>query len=124
MILEKLFNTPVNSSMKKVLDLTVQSQKVIAHNIANVETPGYIARELVFEDALKDAIQSKNPERILAVTGEIRNNYTHAFRMDGNNVNLESELIKLDEVKMTYDLFTAMLKKKLKSWRDIFEGVK
>ena len=37
--------------------------RAIASNVANLETPGYLAREVNFEDSLRAAIADGEPER-------------------------------------------------------------
>lgn len=40
----------------KALVLRAERQRVIASNIANADTPGYVARDLNFKDAMNNAI--------------------------------------------------------------------
>ncbi|HUT74007.1 MAG TPA: hypothetical protein VM221_04120 [Armatimonadota bacterium] len=40
------------SAMEKVLDSTAAPQRVIAHNIGNVDTPGFTRRDVSFDDQL------------------------------------------------------------------------
>lgn len=42
----------------KALVLRAERQRVIASNIANVDTPGYVARDLNFQQAMADATSS------------------------------------------------------------------
>ncbi|MHB2018830.1 MAG: flagellar basal body rod protein FlgB [Candidatus Xenobia bacterium] len=46
------FSTP----LQKALDAATMRQKVIANNIANVNTPGYRAQAVAFEDQMKEAL--------------------------------------------------------------------
>lgn len=47
--------------MKKNLDFRHQRQGILSSNIANAETPGYIAKDLLFDDALKHAAKLEIP---------------------------------------------------------------
>ncbi len=47
-------------ALRKGLDAYSLRQKIQAENIANVETPNYVAREVRFEDALKRALDRKS----------------------------------------------------------------
>lgn len=40
----------------KVMDLRLQRQNLVTANLANINTPGYKARRLEFEDQLQDAM--------------------------------------------------------------------
>jgi flagellar basal-body rod protein FlgB len=42
----------------KALVLRADRQRIIASNIANVDTPGYVARDINFKDALSQATES------------------------------------------------------------------
>jgi flagellar basal-body rod protein FlgB len=53
--------------LQKNLDLRQQRHDVLSANIANAETPGFIAKDVQFEEALRAAV--------LAPTGELR--HTH-----------------------------------------------
>lgn len=54
----------------KALVLRAERQRVIASNIANVDTPGYVARDLNFRDAMASATEpSKLPTAASAQAG-------------------------------------------------------
>ena len=46
----------------KALVLRAERQRVIASNIANADTPGYVARDLNFKQALADMTQTSHSE--------------------------------------------------------------
>ena len=46
------------SALYAALNGLAARQRVIANNVANVETPGYIAGRVSFEDSLRDAIRN------------------------------------------------------------------
>ena len=51
------------SALHVALDGLDQRQQAIAANIANLETPGYLAREVNFEDSLRAAIETGRPDQ-------------------------------------------------------------
>lgn len=54
----------------KALVLRAERQRVIASNIANVDTPGYVARDLNFQQAMASATEpSKLPTAVSAQAG-------------------------------------------------------
>jgi len=55
----------------KMLDLCALKHKLIAHNIANAEVPGYRKLTLSFEKELQRAIASKDPEEIRQVSAAV-----------------------------------------------------
>jgi flagellar basal-body rod protein FlgB len=52
----------------QALNLRSQRQGIIASNIANADTPGYVAREMNFSQALREATGSSQSATTLAAT--------------------------------------------------------
>lgn len=62
------------------------------HNIANIETPGFRARRVSFESALRNAINTGDP-----ASAGITTSYSNApTRVDGSNVDVEDEVTSLE----------------------------
>ncbi|MDR0826411.1 MAG: flagellar basal body rod protein FlgB [Desulfovibrio sp.] len=53
--MKSLFD-PTVGLMSKVLDMQLERQNVVSSNLANIKTPGYKARKLMFEDELQVAL--------------------------------------------------------------------
>jgi flagellar basal-body rod protein FlgB len=73
-------------------------QRVIADNIANVQTPGFLARRVDFESSLRSAIDSGMAS---PATVDISQS-TAPTRLDGNNVNLDDETVDLMQTGLRY----------------------
>ncbi len=83
----QLFDDGVTLALGRAMDGVALRQRVSAHNIANVMTPGYRAQRVDFEQALAGAVDDGDPE-----DAEITTTGTGAAaREDGNNVALEDE---------------------------------
>jgi len=120
-----LFDSTI-SLLGSSLDLRAGRQKLLASNIANEETPGYRAVDMNFEEELrrKDGSSapglipvSTNPLHIQGVNltaGEPRvlDRATEIGGYDGNSVGIESEMVKLSENSLMYDVSSKMLKSK------------
>ena len=52
----------------KVMDLRLQRQNIVGGNIANVNTPGYKARRLEFEDKLQSALNQNELGKMTRTT--------------------------------------------------------
>ena len=52
----------------QALQLRSERQRLIASNIANADTPGYVAREMNFAQALKDATGAGQPAATLTAS--------------------------------------------------------
>ena len=75
------------------------------HNIANVETPGFRARRVSFENALRDAIAVGDPQR----AGISTSTSTAPGRIDGSNVDLAAEVTSLETNSLRQQLITEAL---------------
>ena len=62
------------------------------HNIANIETPGFKARQVSFEQSLRAAMQSGDPNSASISTTRS----TAPTRIDGSNVDLGGEVAGLE----------------------------
>ena len=83
-------------------------QRVIANNVANVETPGFIAGRVSFEDSLRDAIAGGDA----ANTSVAMRRSADPVNVNGNNVSLDSEVVSLTQADLTYQLMIQALNHK------------
>lgn len=95
----------------KVLEAGIQlsqlQQQIHAHNIANMETPGYKAKTLTFQSALSCA---ENEQKITSIRGSVRENESTSLRPDGNNVDYESESVGLYKAYVQYSMLLDKVK--------------
>ena len=109
-----MFQTSVSAAMmEKSLSGLWQRQQLIAHNIANEDTPGFKAKRLAFEDALRREINSasrvtaisrqKMIERVEGVSPKVYEDKATATRTDGNNVDKLNEQIEQARVQIQYN---------------------
>jgi flagellar basal-body rod protein FlgB len=85
-----------------------QRQKVIANNIANVETPGFTANRVSFEDSLRTAVRVGAPQFAnVAVTPE-----DSPANVNGNNVQLDDETMSLVDTGLQYQLMVEAMNAK------------
>lgn len=111
---------------KSALDGLSQRQNAISRNIANIDTPGYQAQTINFEEALNKALKpsgtSLSLNRTQAAHLEMPKTETNfnsisyrpggSERADGNNVDLDVELTDMSETNIVYQAVTAAIKKK------------
>lgn len=84
-----LFDSKSFGLMRSGLEGLSVQQQVILHNLANVDTPGYKAKYVSFEDTLK---HSKDRYDLKAYVYTDENT---SIRADGNNVEADTESLKL-----------------------------
>lgn len=111
MFLSKLGNKNF-TLVSKLLDLQAKSQKVISQNIANVNTPNYKRREFKFDKALHEALGKGNAYAYRDVTGWVDRPNTTPVRNNGNNVDVELEMVNMKETEMLYEIYSQVYNKK------------
>jgi flagellar basal-body rod protein FlgB len=94
-------------------------QTAIADNIANIETPGYKARKVEFEDALSSAV--RNGQSPSSVTPSVQTSL-EPTRLNGSNVNLDEETLSHIDTTMRYQLTLRALDSKYGMIRDAIKG--
>ncbi len=75
------------------LELHLQRHNVISENLANVETPGYRARDVAFHDALESAFAGEGVAA--AQRAETVVDTSSPIKIDGNSVDLDLETTRL-----------------------------
>jgi flagellar basal-body rod protein FlgB len=78
-----------------------QRQRITADNIANIQTPGFLAGRTDFESALKGELASG---RTPVVGQTAVRQSLDPTRPDGNNVNLDTETTIATETGLRYQL--------------------
>ncbi|MBX3053628.1 MAG: flagellar basal body rod protein FlgB [Caldilineaceae bacterium] len=123
--------------LEKGLDALSARQQAISNNIANVETPHYKAVDVAFERSLRQAMdgnegglsmQRTDDEHLLApgmadrmedVDAQMFRRNGTSMRLDGNNVDIETEMVRLAETAMRYQSLTTLASRKLALMRMI-----
>ncbi|MBI2712125.1 MAG: flagellar basal body rod protein FlgB [Bdellovibrio sp.] len=117
---------PIIGALNTSLNLRLVNQNVISSNIANADTPGYKAKKVEFESALRDALGvggklppvESDPHHIQhrstePVEPEIYEDPNGVESLDGNTVDRSAEMAKMAENQLLYDASAEMLKRKL-----------
>jgi flagellar basal-body rod protein FlgB len=104
----------------QALVLRAERQRVIASNIANADTPGYVARDLNFKDAMTNAIGgglnannansgTMHPQHIALGNAGFGGSSTLAYvaqtqpSLDGNSVDLDRERASFVDNAVRYE---------------------
>ena len=86
-----LFDSKSFGIMKSSLDGLAIQQQAILHNLANLETPGYKAKSVTFQDVLA----GEETGGAYDLKAYITTDDTTSIRPDGNNVDSDTESLKL-----------------------------
>ncbi|WP_294343045.1 flagellar basal body rod protein FlgB [uncultured Clostridium sp.] len=104
--------------LKDDLNVSALRNRVIANNISNINTAGYKRKYVSFEDTLQNTIKSvslkTSSEKHISSSSEsgderiITDNST-STRSDGNNVDIDTEMVNLTANNMMYESLTTAL---------------
>jgi flagellar basal-body rod protein FlgB len=141
----RILSTDTQRILENALRASGLAHEVIAHNLANVDTPGYKRSEVIFQEKLAAALAATAgaDERLKGtltnlrhipigdvpspgdVTAETVVRAETSLRPDGNNVDMDSEMVKLSENTMLYQALAQIVKMKMTQLRSaITEGRK
>ena len=114
-----MFDDLSSSSLRVAVAGLSARQNAIANNIANIETPGYRARKVEFENALRGAVARGDSP------AEVQPSMLTSLeptRLNGSNVNLDEETLSHIDTTMRYQLTLRALDSKYGMLRDAIKG--
>jgi len=107
-MIEKLFSNDNYAMSKTMLDVAAARHDALAANIANVETPGYRRVDVAktFLQELQQQFKTggatgPSPKAMIEPDSDAR-----STRADGNNVQLDTELLQLGSNGLQYEVLT------------------
>ncbi len=121
---------------KKALDGTWERNKAISSNLANVNTPNYKRKTVDFEEQLKKSINRNQVELMTTNERHIKNNNSEfspfinidnsmSYRIDGNNVNIDTENAELAKNTIMYNALIKQVSDEFKKIKNVIsEGSK
>ena len=124
----KISFSGTDSYLRAAMSGLAARQRAIANNVANVDTPGFKASEVRFEDALKTAVsRSKsgtNVDQASLSASASRSTLVDATstRADGNNVDIDREMEMLGEANLNYSALTQVMSTRIGILRNVISG--
>lgn len=118
------------TSLERGLDYSAVKQKVIANNVANVDTPGYKSKDVSFKAMLQDEIKlsstGSDPRHFdLSSDGEGAPAITqrsYSIRENGNGVDMDKEMADLATNQIYYNSLIARISGKFGSLNSVIKG--
>jgi flagellar basal-body rod protein FlgB len=98
--------------IERYMDVLSVRQRLVAANIANVDTPGYQTQDLDFESELRRQLPGR--ARALPALHEVSN---LAVKNDGNNVSLDREARLLAENALRFNAASNLLRSQIRMVR-------
>lgn len=121
--MEALFGKTINM-LSAMLDFRSNRHKLIASNVANLDTPGYRPKDINFKKELGLALGNgskltvrKTDTRHLSIDSMNSNGIDSGVVSCGEKVNIDKEMAKLAENHLQYNLTVELLARK-------FRGIK
>jgi flagellar basal-body rod protein FlgB len=96
-----VLDSVTSAALSSALDALSLRQRTIANNIANINTPNYTAKRVVFEDALAASVADGSG----TVTAEVKRSL-EPTQLNGNNVNLDTETLSNVDTVLRYQFAT------------------
>jgi flagellar basal-body rod protein FlgB len=98
----------ITNQLERYMDLLSARQKLVASNIANIDTPGYKTKDIDFQFEFLNAAASGQGPNVLEAPGLVT-------KSDGNNVSLDREARLLAENALRFSVAASLMKSELKS---------
>jgi len=108
--------------LAQALDVAGLRHRVIAHNIANVNTPGFRHLQVIFEEELSQALSERGHAAAAQVRPTVVESPGDAAREDGNTVDIDMELARLGKNNLLYRAFAQLLAARLATLRSAVTG--
>jgi len=89
----------------------VERQSVVAGNLANLDTPGYRARDVTFSEAL--TTENTNGSTTMSFERATETADDEVPDEDGNTVALERQIARMDEVNIQYRAVAEVLSRRI-----------
>ena len=124
-MIDALFTDSDYVAAKKMLDVSLLRHEAIASNLANLETPNYKRLDVApsFETQLRAAVASGSAEEISSLQPQLAVDASAITgRSDGNTVQLETEMVKLDQNTVENTLETELVSNSLAQLRLAITG--
>jgi len=114
------------SILKEALDIVSLRHNLLANNIANARTPGYVREDIDFSKVMLEALKGRGQN--------LKMRRTHPTHLTGTgtegkpeiirkgSVNMEEELAALVENALAYRVFAQMLSSKIQALREAIRG--
>lgn len=116
-------------ALDNLLSWTTKRQQALAANVANMDTPGYHAKDYSFQEQLTSlTLETTSPNHIAPIqdttTAQVYEVGTKE-KLNGNNVDIEREMTEISKNGLQYLTLLQYLNQKIRTMREaISEGGK
>ena len=114
-----LVETPLMHTLSRALDLTSARQNLVSQNVANVDTPGYKAKDIDFRQELQRALADEQLPESAPVVREVSGLIE---RPDGNNVSLDRESLLMAQNQLAFQVDVQLLRAEFNRLQQAING--
>lgn len=134
MIMKQIMPRTGIEKLNRALDAYSLRQRVIAENIANIDTVGYRGKRVAFEEKLKESLADKiklapvpTHPRHIPLGSEVRKvasvkERDSSYFNGTNNVNVSKEMTNIAKATLAYNMTARLIKGRIKSIRSAITG--
>ena len=123
-----MFGNSISMSQKS-LEFLWAKQVVISQNLTNVDTPGYKAKYVTFEDVYQNRLKLARAAKTPAQTRSIIENSYYSInekdssaRLDENNVNADAEEVEMARAQLQYQYVLNAMNSDFSRLRGVIKG--
>lgn len=117
--------------LDKAADAAWLRNEAISNNLANVDTPGYKRQDVSFEDEFKRALKNSRyqtmDDKVSKLTmSDVKprlftDSAGYAYRMDGNNVDIDTENVELASNQLKYNALIQSVNQEFTNMKSVME---
>jgi flagellar basal-body rod protein FlgB len=118
------------SELSSVMSYRLFRQGIISSNVANVDTPGYTAKDVTFEKELSSqmkmsATNNKHISSSPANTSgyQVKDDPFSRIGNDSNTVDIDREMMKLSQNHLLYNASAQMIQSKLEALKNAIRSI-
>lgn len=103
----------MTAHLERYLDLLSDRQRLVASNLANIDTPGYQTRDIDFQFEFMSLVKGQEPQVVEVLDLAAKN--------DGNNVSLDRETRLLAETALRFNLASQLVRGQIRTLRNAIQ---
>lgn len=115
--------------LDKALDASWMRETALAHNLSNVDTPGYKRKDVDFQSLLEKELRAsrygsidskiKHADQMDLEASTYTDYASFSYRLDGNNVDVDTENMELASEQLRYQALTGSLSQEFSRYKAV-----
>ncbi len=120
------------SDLSSVMNFRLFRQGIISSNIANMDTPGYTAKDASFEEELDTRLvmnttsteHMPSKQSSMAVSYRVNEDPYSRIGNDSNTVDIDREMMKLSQNQLLYEASSQIVQNKIESLKNAIRSIR